>query len=65
MTYTGTIRVARADSGETLGYVSKSSLNGAQLRYQDVSSALSVSFSLPEGVTSGSEFEITMLVCSR
>jgi hypothetical protein len=41
----GMIRVDHADSG-TLGYVSAHPFSGAQYRYQDISNALLVEFSL-------------------
>jgi hypothetical protein len=42
----GMIRVDRADGSGTLGYVSAHPFSGAQYRYQDISNALLVEFSL-------------------
>ncbi|KAG8942460.1 hypothetical protein FRC04_003628 [Tulasnella sp. 424] len=59
--YRGYIQVNRADGSGTLGYISQSSLSGAQTRYQsDTSTALIVDFKLPAGATSGSTLDFTI-----
>ncbi|CAA7260451.1 unnamed protein product [Cyclocybe aegerita] len=59
VTYRGTIEVKRQDNGESLGYVSASTFNGAQYRYQAQASALIVTVDLPAGQTSGEGLTLT------
>jgi hypothetical protein len=57
-TLKGHIQVNRADNGETLGYVSASTIGKYGYRYQPIESALVVSVSLPVGATTGTELEL-------
>ena len=58
--YRGVIEVTNTANGQILGFISKSSFNFAQYRYQPaLDDALIVSFSIDSGVTAVNDVRIT------
>ncbi|TFL01102.1 hypothetical protein BDV98DRAFT_530488 [Pterulicium gracile] len=57
-TFRGVIQAVNADTGVVVGYLSRSSFSGAQYRYQDLASAMIVSFKMPLGSIKGERMEV-------